>query len=476
MCGDGVGVDEAKASFEVRLRSGVSFLCGMIVNAVLRCHLCGPCRYRGGSSGGSQAFKTLARRRRTPTKPSAFADPPSPPATDCERDRRKQRTQPGGLGVRLRLFRIEDDDEEELPARRNARQPSFLPSPTPQAPLPQIASEAGVSKEPSWVVSGHACACIEDGDEEEEIARAPKRTPTKPSAAADLASPPATDCERDRRQQRAQPGGLGVRGRLHWPSARREKERKRERERDERRGPLWTQHSTCCQSNRPGFWFSASTGMRMRSLLRGARGVSTAMLCRSADAALVILLTSCNGSSKASALARRNARQPSPLPPPTSLGPLPKFASESDVSKEPSQVVSGHACACIGLRTTRMEMMRKSCSRAETHASQAPCLRRPRSAPCQSLRARPTSAKNPAGWSRGTLVLALPMKMIEMEEREREPLARQDARRPSPLPSPTSQAPLPQIASEADGSRELSRVVLGYASLVRDAREARECT
>ncbi len=162
-------------------------------------------------------------------------------------------------------------------ARRNTRRPSSLPPPTSQAPLPQIASKADISKEPSRVVSGHACACIEDGDEEEEIARAPKRTPAKPSAAADLASSPATDCERDQRQERTQPGGLGVRGRLHWPSARRE--RKGERERDERRGPLWTQHSTCCQSNRPGFWFSASTGMRMRSLLRAVRGVSTAMVC-----------------------------------------------------------------------------------------------------------------------------------------------------------------------------------------------------
>ncbi len=246
--------------------------------------------------------------------------------------------------------------------------------------------------------SAHLLQWLEQGIR----ARAPKRTPTKPSAAANLARPPAKVRERVRRQQRAQPGGLGSRLRLYRA------------EDDE------------------------------------------------------------DGDDEEELLARRNARQPGPLPPPTSLGPLPKFASESDVSKEPSQVVSGHACACIGLRTTRMEMMRKSCSRAETHASQAPCLRRPRSAPCQSLRARLTSAKDPAGWSRGTLVLVLAMKMIEVKERE--PLARQDARQPSPLPPPTSQAPLPQIASEADVVRELGQVVLGYASLVRDALEARECT
>ncbi len=119
--------------------------------------------------------------------------------------------------------------------------------------------------------------------------------------------------------------------------------------------------------------------------------------------------------------------------------------------------------------------MSESCSRAETHASQVPCLRRPRSAPCQSSRARPTSAKNPAGWSRGTLVLVLATKMIEMEERE--PLARQDARQQSPLPPPTSLGPLPKFASKADVSKEPSRVVPGYACACighEDDRDGRE--
>ncbi len=98
--------------------------------------------------------------KRTPTKFSASVVLARPPAKVREQGRRQQRTQPGGLGSRLRLHRVEHGDEEVLLARRNTRRPSPLPPPTSLGPLPKFASKADVSKEPSRVVSGNAGACI----------------------------------------------------------------------------------------------------------------------------------------------------------------------------------------------------------------------------------------------------------------------------------------------------------------------------
>ncbi len=162
-------------------------------------------------------------------------------------------------------------------------------------------------------------------------------------------------------------------------------------------------------------------------------------------------------------LARQDAPQPSPLPPPTSLGPLPKFASESDVSKEPSRVVSGRACACIGLSM----MTRKSCSRAETHASQAPCLRRPRSAPCHRLRARSTSARSPAGWSRGTLALALAICEAGKKGRTRTRTSGEDRYGPSTVPAAKATGPVFGFLRAREREREGEE---GRGSLLRRRR------
>ncbi len=276
--------------------------------------------------------------KRTPTKFSASVVLARPPAKVREQGRRQRRTQPGGLGSRLRLHRVED------------------------------------------------------GDEEEEIARAPKHTPAKPLASADLARPPAKVREQGRRQQRAQPGGLGSRLRFHRVEHDDEEE----------------------------------------------------------------------------LLARRNARQPGPLPPPTSLGPLPKFASKADVSEEPSRVVSGRACACIGLR---MEMRRRR-SLARQDARQPSPLPPPTSqAPLPQIASEIDVSKGPSRVVPGYACACIRQKMIEVKERER--AARAPRRTPiKPSVAADLAGPLPQIASEADVVRELGRVVLGYASLVRDAREA----
>ncbi len=140
---------------------------------------------------------------------------------------------------------------------------------------------------------------------------------------------------------------------LAWPYARRKgKGREREgRGRDERRGPLWTQHSTCCESNRPGFWFSASTGPRREG--------------------------------EEEKLAERRER----------------CQHRDGVQVKPT--LSSSFCSPVAMARARHPR-----SRAKTHADRALCRRRPRKPPCHRLRARSTSAKDPVGWSRVALALA----------------------------------------------------------------------